>query len=127
MQAHRRRKLDKSYSQPEGCLFRFLPYLCGRPFGSRRGRQAGSPALAGEAVGLWPLRLVKGEGRLGLGGEEAEGERGLVAIDRLHCLGLVSGEAGEEGLASLTAGEGVAEEGEGVFGIHRVCLVHLRQ
>lgn len=79
-------------------------------------------------MGLGPaLALLEGEAHLGLGGEGAEGEGGLEPVDRLHRIRLVAGEAGEEGLLLLAKGEGVAEEGEGVvFGVHRICLVHLR-
>lgn len=62
----------------------------------------------------------------GLIGDVAEGERGLPAVDRFHRFSLTAGEAGDESLASLTAGEGVAEEGERVvLGIHLVYWVHL--
>lgn len=90
------------------------------------------PPFRAKPVGLWPLALrgvvsrVAGVVLTGLTGDGAEFHRGLEAVDRFHRFGLVAGEAGDDGLASLTASEGVAEEGERVvLGIHLVYWVHL--
>ena len=91
---------------------------------SGRDASEAPPFRARPLGGPWQAdRLLLGGSEAGetvseVGGLASEVERGGEAILGLHCVGLGLGEFEGEGLGLTAVGEGFAEDGEGVGGIH---------